>query len=132
MISPEQVPHGVDGYLAAVILIIIGLGITSFLLLVNKFIGNKPTESYPIKYDIYECGVKYEGDGRQQFSVRYYLIGIIFLVFDVEIIFMYPWSLIYKHNIGNGPFILLQMAFFMILLVLGYLYLRSRKALSWD
>lgn len=119
-------------YLAVFIIAIIGLVITSAILILNKILGQRPREITPKKYDTYECGVNYEGDARQQFSVRYYLVGIIFLLFDVEVVFMYPWALVFKGYSMLGPFIIIEMAVFVALLFGGYIYLRRRGALSWD
>ncbi len=126
----------VEGYIAAISLLIIALVITTAILIINHLIGERPKEksaqALAKKRDVYECGVGYVGDAHQQFSVRYYLVGIIFLIFDVEIIFMYPWTLVYRSYRALGPFILIEMVFFMLLLLGGYIYLRRRKAFNWD
>jgi NADH-quinone oxidoreductase subunit A len=119
-------------YMAVFVIIVIALTITSIILLLNKLLGQRPSEVTKIKGDTYECGVHYEGDAHQQFSVRYYLIGIIFLLFDVEIIFMYPWALVYKNYLSQGIFIMVEMAVFILFLFGGYIYLRRRGALNWD
>jgi NADH-quinone oxidoreductase subunit A len=119
-------------YLAIVILVIISLVIATVILTLNKIMGRKAFESTKKKYDTYECGVEYEGDAHQQFSVRYYLVGIIFLIFDVEIVFMYPWTVVYHTYLKSGPLILAEMGLFFVLLLGGYFYLRMRGALSWD
>jgi NADH-quinone oxidoreductase subunit A len=121
-----------QAYLAAGVLILIALVIASAVLILNKIFGQTPREVTKIKGDVYECGVHYEGDAHQQFSVRYYLVGIIFLVFDVEVVFMYPWTLVYKTYLKTGPFILFEIGFFVLLLLGGYIYLKKRKAFSWD
>ena len=125
----------VDGsldYLAILILMIISLVIASVILTLNKIMGRRPSEVTKKKYDTYECGVEYEGDAHQQFSVRYYLVGIIFLIFDVEVVFMYPWTIVYQTYLKSGPLILAEMGLFFVLLLGGYFYLRMRGALSWD
>lgn len=119
-------------YVAVIILTVISIVITLAMLILNKLIGQRPRERAPIKGDMIECGVPYEGRGNQQFSVRYYLIGIIFLIFDVEVVFMYPWAMVYKQYLSQGLFILNAMALFMVLVLGGYFYLRRRDALSWD
>lgn len=124
--------EGSLNYLAILILMVISVVLASVLLLVNKVLSRKPKTYVKKKYDTYECGVEYEGDAHQQFSVRYYLVGIIFLIFDVEVVFMYPWTVVYQTYLKTGPFILLEMGFFFVLLLGGYLYLRLRGALSWD
>ncbi|HLE09796.1 MAG: hypothetical protein A2504_11235 [Bdellovibrionales bacterium RIFOXYD12_FULL_39_22] len=126
----------VEGYVAAASLLVIAIVLGSALLIINNLLGMRPKEkngkALAKKLDVYECGVAYVGDAHQQFSVRYYLIGIIFLIFDVEIVFMYPWTLVYKHYRSIGPFVLLEMLFFILLLLGGYIYLRKRNAFNWD
>lgn len=119
-------------YLSILILIIIALIIAVVVIGINKLLGTIPKENTKKKYETYECGVELEGNAHQQFSVRYYLVGIIFLLFDVEVVFMYPWTIVYQTYIKSGPLILLEMGLFFTLLLGGYLYLRLRGALSWD
>jgi NADH-quinone oxidoreductase subunit A len=120
------------GYLAVLILMGIAVVIATAMISINKIFGKKPQDVTNIKGDTYECGVHYEGDAHQQFSVRYYLVGIIFLIFDVEVVFMYPWTLVYNTYLKSGPIILLEMGLFMALVLGGYFYLRLRGALNWD
>lgn len=119
-------------YLAVLILATIAVVIALAVVGINKLLGTRAKASTRKKYETYECGVEYEGDAHQQFSVRYYLIGIIFLIFDVEVVFMYPWTLVYKTYLTTGPLILLEMGLFFMLLLGGYFYLRLRGAFSWD
>jgi NADH-quinone oxidoreductase subunit A len=124
--------EGSLNYLAILILMVISVIISTAVILINKIMGKKPSEPTKAKYDTYECGVEYQGDAHQQFSVRYYLIGIIFLIFDVEVVFMYPFTIVYQTYLKSGPLILLEMGLFFMLLLGGYFYLRLRGALSWD
>jgi NADH-quinone oxidoreductase subunit A len=124
--------QSVVSYFAVLGMIILALVIVGALLAINKILGQRPQEKSPKKSDMYECGVDYVGTGQQQFSVRYYLIAIIFLLFDVEIVFMYPWTLAYKSYLHQGPFIIYEVAFFMLVLFGGYVYLRLRGAFNWD
>jgi NADH-quinone oxidoreductase subunit A len=119
-------------YLAILILMLISLVIATVILTLNKIMGRVPSEVTRKKYDTYECGVEYEGDAHQQFSVRYYLVGIIFLIFDVEVVFMYPWTIVYQTYLKSGPMVLAEMGLFFMLLLGGYFYLRMRGAFSWD
>ncbi len=124
--------HVYFGYLPIMLVLVIAFSIGGTLLLINRILSKRPIEITPKKFDVYECGVPYEGSAHQQFSVKYYLVGIIFLIFDVEVVFLYPWSLVFKHSIGDSLVILGQMACFSLLLVGGYLYLRMRGAFDWD
>ena len=120
------------GYLPVLIVVTISLVVGIVILILNKLLSQKPLEITPSKYDTYECGLPYQGNARQQFSVRYYLVGIIFLLFDVEVVFLYPWSMIYKQVVQQDLFIVLEMFVFMFMLFGAYLYLRFRGALDWD
>lgn len=124
--------EGSLNYLSVLILMIIAVVIAATVIGINKIMGKVPSEITRKKYETYECGVEYEGNAHQQFSVRYYLVGIIFLIFDVEVVFMYPWTLVYQTYLKSGPMILMEMGLFFTLLLGGYLYLRLRGALSWD
>lgn len=124
--------HIYKGYLPLFIVVVISFSIACAMLWLNHFLGQVVKEKTPKKYDTYECGVPYEGTGHQQFSVRYYLIGIIFLVFDVEVVFMYPWALIYKKMAEVNFFVVFEMIIFVAILLVGYIYLRLSKALEWD
>ncbi len=124
--------HVFTGYFPIIIVIVLALIIGCSMLGLNHILGQRPRENTQKKFDTYECGVPYEGNAHQQFSVRYYLIGIIFLVFDVEVVFMYPWALVYKKLVAVNNFIIFEMLFFLFVLFMGYLYLRLCGALKWD
>lgn len=120
-------------YMALIAMIVVSLVLTSVLLFLNRILGQKPKESLAIKGDTYECGVDYIGSAHQQFSVRYYLVALIFLLFDVEVVFMYPWSLVYKSYLPTeGGFIIWEVVLFALILLGGYVYLRLRGAFDWD
>jgi NADH-quinone oxidoreductase subunit A len=124
--------EGSLNYFSIFVLIIISLIVTFSMAGINKLFGKRATGGTAKKFETYESGVKPVGDAHQQFSVRYYLIGIVFLIFDVEVVFMYPWTLVYHTYLKHGPLILLEVGLFFVLLLGGYLYLRLRGALSWD
>lgn len=119
-------------YLPILILMVVGAVIGIILIGINFLLGNKPKINISEKYDVYECGVPTVGNARQQFSVRYYVVGIVFLLFDVEVVFMYPWAVVYKRFLTQGNFILLQMITFFVILLAGYYYLLGRKGLDWE
>jgi NADH-quinone oxidoreductase subunit A len=120
-------------YTTVVAMMVIGLVLVSALLLVNKLLGQRASERTRKKDDTYECGVDYVGSAHQQFSVRYYLVALVFLLFDVEVVFMYPWTLTYKSYLPtSGGFIIWEIVLFALILLGGYLYLRLRGAFDWD
>ena len=124
--------HVYHGYLPILLVLVIAITIGGILLLINHLLAKAPLEVTPKKYEVYECGVEPEGSARQQFSVKYYLVGIIFLIFDVEVVFLYPWAMIFKDSVRDSYVILGQMAVFSFLLIGGYLYLRMRGAFEWE
>lgn len=77
----------------------------------------------------FECGIDSIGSARSPFAVKYFLVAILFVLFDIEIVFMYPWAINFK-TIGLSG--LLKMGGFISLLLVGYLYIVKRKALEWD
>jgi NADH:ubiquinone oxidoreductase subunit 3 (subunit A) len=82
----------------------------------------------PEKGQAYECGIETQGTTWVQFKVGYYLFSLVFLIFDVEIIFMYPWAVVFK-EMGMVAFV--EIIFFTLFLFLGLLYAYKKKALTW-
>ncbi|MDD2886828.1 MAG: NADH-quinone oxidoreductase subunit A [Aliarcobacter sp.] len=114
--------------LASVIFVAIGF-ILSIVFVLTKFVGPK-NENSEIKNSVYESGVTNPiGTTNIRFSVKFYLIAISFLLFDVEIVFMFPWAL---NVLELGYLGLFKMFIFMGLLFAGLIYLYKKKALSWD
>lgn len=114
--------------LASVIFVAIGF-ILSIVFILTKFVGPK-NEKSEIKNSVYESGVTNPiGTTNIRFSVKFYLIAISFLLFDVEIVFMFPWAL---NVLELGYLGLFKMFIFMGLLFAGLIYLYKKKALSWD
>ncbi|HBL74021.1 MAG: NADH-quinone oxidoreductase subunit A [Bacteroidetes bacterium GWF2_42_66] len=87
-----------------------------------------PRSTNPIKFDPYECGIPTEGPAWIQFNVGYYLFAIIYLIFDVETVFLFPWAVVMK-SIGIRAFV--EILIFFFILVLGLLYAWKKKALKW-
>jgi NADH-quinone oxidoreductase subunit A len=114
------------GYIPIVILLILALLLPVVLLWVGKFI--RPEQPEEAKLSPYECGVDPERDARERFSVRYYIIAMLFLVFDVETIFLFPWAVIYDRLALFG---LIEIVVFFGLLVVGYYYAWQKGALEW-
>ncbi|MBD8347691.1 NADH-quinone oxidoreductase subunit A [Dysgonomonas alginatilytica] len=94
---------------------------------ISNYLGPKHRSSK--KNQNFECGIESIGDARTPFAVKYFLVAILFVLFDIEIIFMYPWAINFK-TIGISG--LLKMGGFISLLLVGYLYIVKRKALEWE
>ena len=88
-----------------------------------------PKSYSPIKQDTYECGVDYVGDSRQRFSVKFYLVAVLFVIFDLEVVFMYPWAVNFRTLGGFG---LVTMGIFLVILTIGLLYEWKKGALEWE
>ncbi|MEN9918063.1 MAG: hypothetical protein RL662_499 [Bacteroidota bacterium] len=95
--------------------------------IVSTFLGPKRTSAG--KNANFECGLDPIGNARSPFPIKYFLVAILFVLFDIEIVFMYPWAVNFK-EIGISGFI--KMGGFIGLLLIGYLYIVKRKALEWE
>ena len=81
----------------------------------------------------YECGVPVEGEARQRFSIRFYLVAILFVLFDIETVFLIPWAVTYKSLLGSlGGVVIAEMLGFIGILFTGYIYAWRRGGLDWD
>src|SRR5450755_2620005 len=89
----------------------------------------RPSRPYPSKLATYECGEVPVGDTRVRFNVRFYVVALIFLIFDVEVVFLFPWAVVYK-NLGWFAFI--EMLVFLGILFVGYAYVWRKGDLDWD
>jgi NADH-quinone oxidoreductase subunit A len=117
-------------YLPVLILLAVGLGIGGAIIVLSSLLGPKIKNS--IKDTAFECGVPPLGDTKHRFSVRFYLVAILFLLFDVEAIFFFPFALIYREFLSINTFILLEMGFFVGILLIGYFYILKKGALEWE
>ncbi|MFK2899135.1 NADH-quinone oxidoreductase subunit A [Dyella jejuensis] len=102
-----------------------GLGLV--LLVIGLLVGPRRPESE--KLSPYECGFEAFEDARMQFDVRYYLLAILFIIFDLEIAFLFPWAVVFQHI---GIVALIEMALFLLLLVIGFAYVWKKGALEWE
>ena len=94
-----------------------------------------PHKPSVIKDSPYESGMPPLGNARDRFSVKFYLVAMLFIVFDIETVFLIPWGTIYFGGTGGGPsmgFLLVEMLVFMFILAVGYVYVWKRGALEWD
>ena len=115
-----------EGYLPILIMIGLGIGFSAGNVLLSQFIG--PRKPSPEKSAPYECGMPPVGDARERQSVKFYLVAMIFLLFDIEVAFLYPWAMALR-DLGWSGF--LQVVLFMTLLLFGYIYVWRKGALDW-
>jgi len=115
------------GSSALLLFFIIGISLAGIALLFSSFVP--PTSFNPAKYEPYECGIKTVGDSWIQYTVGYYLFAIIFLVFDVETIFIFPWATVMR-EVGMSGFI--EILIFFAVLATGLFYAYKKHALRWE
>lgn len=111
------------------IAIFIGFAIVFPLLAIVAARFVAPSKPSPLKNTTYECGLEAHGDSWIQFRIQYYLFALIFVIFDVETVFIYPWAVAF-HQLGFFAFI--EMLIFLAILAVGLIYAWQKKALEWD
>ena len=109
------------------IFLIIGLVFVAGGLIFSWLIS--PSRPYPSKLSTYECGETPIGDTRIRFNIRFYVVALIFLIFDVEVVFLFPWATVYKEL---GWFAFAEMLVFLAILFVGYAYVWRKGDLDWD
>ncbi len=114
-------------FLPIIFQVIVALGFVVVTLFATHFLGPKRQTSD--KLSTFEAGVKVVGNARQPFSIKYFLVAILFVLFDVEVIFMYPWAVNFLELGWNG---VIEMFIFMGTLLLGFIYILKKKALDWN
>ena len=112
--------------------IALAFGAVAFLLMYMGFIIQKliaPNNKTELKMDTYECGEEPEGEGWLQFNIRFYVVALIFIIFDVEVVFLFPWAV----SLGEiGVFGFWTMFIFLLILTIGFVYEWRKGALEWE
>jgi len=114
------------GWGGILLLAVIGVGFGIVSVVLSRFLG--PHNPTPEKLAAYECGMPPVGDARERQSVKFYLIAMIFLLFDIEVAFLYPWALAMRTLSWPG---LIQIVVFFLILVVGYIYIWRKGVLNW-
>jgi NADH-quinone oxidoreductase subunit A len=117
-------------YLPVLLQIIVAIGFAASALLVSIAVG-KTGKRTGAKDTAYECGMVPQGGGQPRFSVKFYLVAMLFILFDLEIVFMYPWAVVYKEAIAQSSLVLWSMLSFISILMVGYVYALKKGALDW-
>ena len=114
-------------YLSIIIFLFVALGLSVGFIVLNFLFSPKNPD--PEKLSAYECGFEAFGDSRMEFDVRFYLVAILFIIFDLEIAFLFPWAI----SLGNlGPLGFWSMMVFLLILTIGFIYEWKKGALDWD
>ena len=120
----------ISEYLPVLLHIMVAIGFAAGALVVSVLLG-KAGKRTAIKDTAYECGMLPQGEAQPRFSVKFYLVAMLFILFDVEIVFMYPWAVVYRESIVESKTILWSMLSFVSILMVGYVYALKKGALDW-
>ncbi|MCW3059305.1 MAG: NADH:ubiquinone oxidoreductase subunit 3 [Capsulimonas sp.] len=123
--------HSVGEFLPLLILLVVAFLLAGVLVGLSWILG--PKKPSAAKLSSYECGVDPVGSARERFPVKFYLIAMLFIIFDIETVFLYPWAVTYSH-LAHAPqvFSLVEMLVFIVLLFVGYIYVWKKGAFEWE
>jgi NADH-quinone oxidoreductase subunit A len=114
-------------YFSILLYLMVVVAIALAILGLSAWVGvHRPSRE---KLSPYECGIAPVGDARERFSVSFYLVGMLFILFDVEAVFLYPWAVVYKSLSWSG---FVEMCLYILVLLAGYLYVWKKGALDWS
>jgi NADH-quinone oxidoreductase subunit A len=114
-------------YLPIAVLVIIATGLAGLVISIGHLFG--PRRPTPRKAQPYESGMRPIGPGTRRMPIRFYLVAVLFILFDIEIIFFLPWAVVFRKL---GLFGLVEMLIFILILVVGYIYAWKKGALEWE
>jgi NADH-quinone oxidoreductase subunit A len=123
----ENISTPVD-FLPIIIQLLVAAAFVALTMILTQSIGPK-RKTTDVKLTAFESGIEVIGNARQPFSIKYFLVAILFVLFDIEVIFMYPWAVNFREFGLNG---LIEMFIFMGTLLLGFIYVVKKNALEWD
>ncbi|MFZ3199967.1 MAG: NADH-quinone oxidoreductase subunit A [Candidatus Acidiferrales bacterium] len=116
-----------DSYGPLLLMFLLAGGLAGALIVVSTVVGRHKQSRE--KDQAYECGITPTGDARQPFSVHFYMVGLVFILFDIEAIFLYPWALVYRRLEVFG---FVEMLIYILILFVGYIFLWKKGALDWN
>ena len=114
-------------YMPIALMAIVAIGFVLMVMVLTHWMG--PKHKSKIKLESFECGIESQGNARMPFSIKYFLVAILFVLFDVEVIFMYPWAVNFK-ELGMLGFA--EMLLFISFLLVGFYYIIKKGALTWE
>lgn len=114
-------------YLPIALMFLVAVGFVGLTMVGTHFLG--PNRKTQVKQESFECGIEPKGNARAPFNIKYFLVAILFVLFDVEVIFMYPWAVNFR---DFGLFGFLEMLAFIGILLVGFFYIIKKGALKWE
>lgn len=120
-----------DQYIPVLLQIVVVAGFAVTTLLISVLLGKSAARNQ-IKDSAYECGMLPQGEAQPRFSVKFYLVAMLFVLFDLEVVFLYPWAVVFQDHVANhGVGIFWAMTGFITILTVGYAYVLRKGALDW-
>ncbi len=116
-------------YLPILLQALLAVGFACSLLALTHLFG--PRRDNAAKLAPFECGVDLLDQAHHRFSVKFYLVAMLFILFDIEAIFFYPWAVIFRQSISQGLFLLIEMGTFAAVLIVGFIYILKKGVLEW-
>lgn len=117
-------------YLPVLLQALAAIGFAAVSLALSHYLGQRATRN-KTKDTPYECGMLPVGEGSPRFSVKFYLVAMLFVIFDIEVVFMYPWALTFRELVTQGATPLISMGVFATVLAVAYIYALKKGALNW-
>jgi len=129
----QMQPSQLEQYIPVLMLLVVAIGFAVGVLAISPLLG-KSGKRTRAKDMAYECGKDPIGEGGARFSVKFYLVAMLFILFDIEVVFMYPWAVVYRDMLADHAtrnLVLASMVSFLLILFAGYLYALKKKAFDW-
>ena len=121
-----------DDYLPVLLITAFVVGLAVFLLIFSRWAGRKGRDA-PLRDTAYECGMPLLSSARSRFSVKFYVIAVLFILFDIEVVFLYPWATIVDQpNLVDPVVALVEMLCFIVVLFVGWIYIVRKGVLDWN
>jgi NADH-quinone oxidoreductase subunit A len=133
LVMEQTQPSQLAQYIPVLMLLVVAIGFAVGVLALSPLLG-KYGKRTKAKDMAYECGKDPIGEGNARFSVKFYLVAMLFILFDIEVVFMYPWAVVYRQMLADHAtrnLILASMVSFLLILFAGYLYAVKKKAFDW-
>lgn len=119
-------------YLPILILLVLMIAMAAGMLATSAFFGKRGRRN-PTKDSAYECGMEPLGEAHVRFGVKFYLVAMLFILFDIEVVFLYPWAVVFRELLKNSDSMIFgSMMSFLGILAIGYLYALKKGALDWS
>jgi NADH-quinone oxidoreductase subunit A len=127
----QSQPDQLTQYIPVLMLIVLAVCFSFGMLIMSVVLGKKGKRP-AIKDTAYECGMLPVGEGSTRLSVKFYLVAMLFILFDIEVVFLYPWAVVYKQMLAdNAAAVFGSMISFLVILFVGYVYALKKRAFDW-